>query len=117
MWNFKPAFSLPFFTLIKRLFSSSTLSAIRVVSFAYLKLLIFLLIQGELIQACVSSSLAFHMMHSAYKLNKQGDYLTLRYSFPNFETSQLFHVQSNYGFLTYIQVSQETGKVLWYFHL
>ena len=37
----------------------------------YLRLLIFL--PTILIPACVSSSLAFHMMHSAYKLNKQGD--------------------------------------------
>ena len=41
MLNFKPAFSLSF-TFIKRLFSSSSLSAIRVVSSAYLRLLIFL---------------------------------------------------------------------------
>ena len=40
--SFKPAFSLSSFTLIKRLFSSSLLSAIRVVSSAYLRLLIFL---------------------------------------------------------------------------
>ena len=37
MLNFKPAFSLSFFTFIKRLFSSSLLSAIRVVSSAYLR--------------------------------------------------------------------------------
>ena len=42
MLSFKPAFSLSSFTLIKRLFSSSLLSAIRVVSSAYLRLLIFL---------------------------------------------------------------------------
>ena len=41
--SFKPAFSLSSFTLIKRLFSSSLLSAIRVVSSAYLKLPTFLL--------------------------------------------------------------------------
>ena len=41
MLNFKPAFSLPSFTLTKGLFSSSLLSAIRVVSPAYLRLLIF----------------------------------------------------------------------------
>ena len=41
MLNFKPVFSLSFFTL-KRLFSPSSLSAIRVVSSAYLRLLIFL---------------------------------------------------------------------------
>ena len=71
MLSFKPAFSPSCLTLIKRLFSSSTLSAIRVVSSAYLRLLIFLL--EILIPACASSSLAFHMIYSAYKLNNQGD--------------------------------------------
>ena len=40
--SFKPTFSLSSFTFIKRLFSSSSLSSIRVVSSAYLRLLIFL---------------------------------------------------------------------------
>ena len=40
--SFKPAFPLSSFTFIKRLFSSSSLSAIRVVSSAYLRLSIFL---------------------------------------------------------------------------
>ena len=71
MLSFKPAFSLSSFTFIKRLFSSSSLSAIRVVSSAYLRLLIFL--PTILIPACASSSPEFHMMYSAYKLNKQGD--------------------------------------------
>ena len=53
------------------LYSSSSLSAIRVVSSAYLRLLIFL--PAILIPACALSSPAFHMMYSAYKLNKQGD--------------------------------------------
>ena len=70
MLSFKPAFSLSF-TFIERLFSFSSLSAIRVVSSAYLWLLIFL--PAILIPACATSSLAFHMMYSAYKLNKQGD--------------------------------------------
>ena len=70
MLSFKPTFSLSSFTFIKRLFSSS-LSVIRVVSSAYLKLLV--LLPAILIPACASSSLAFHMMYSAYKLNKQGD--------------------------------------------
>src|SRR5574337_365406 len=42
MLSFKPTFSLSTFTFIKRLFSSSSLSAIRVVSSAYLRLFIFL---------------------------------------------------------------------------
>ena len=71
MLSFKPTFSLSSFTFIKRLFSSSSLSAIRVVSSAYLRLLIFL--PAILIPACAYSSLAFLMMYSAYKLNKQGD--------------------------------------------
>ena len=69
--SLKPSFSLSSFTYIKRLFSSSSLSAIRMVSSAYLKLLIFL--QAILIPAFASSSPAFCMMYSAYKLNKQVD--------------------------------------------
>ena len=67
MLSFKLAFSLSSFTL-KKFFSSSSLSTIRVVSSAYMRLLIFLL--ESLIPACDSSSLTFHMMYSAYKLNK-----------------------------------------------
>ena len=63
MLSFKPAFSLSSFTLIKRLFSFTSLSFIRVVWSAYLRLLIFLL--AILIPAWDSSSLAFHMIYSA----------------------------------------------------
>ena len=70
-WVLSQFFSLSSFTFIKRLFSSSLLSAIRVVSSAYLRLLIFL--WAILISAYASSSLAFHMIHLTYKLNKQGD--------------------------------------------
>ena len=74
-------FSPSSFTFIKRIFNFSLLSAIRVVSFAYLRLLIFLL--AILIPACVSSRPAFCMMYSAYKLNKQGDSIQpLHISFP-----------------------------------
>ena len=84
MLSFKPSFSLFFFTLIKRLFSSSSLSAMRVVSSAYLRLLIFVLV--VLILVCDLSSLTFYMTYSAYKLNKQGDNIQpLSYSFPNLE--------------------------------
>ena len=70
MLSFKSTFSLTSFPFIKRLFSSCSLSAIRVVSSSYLRLLIFL--PAILIPACASSSLVFLMMYSAYKLNKQG---------------------------------------------
>ena len=52
--SFKPTFSLSSLTLIKRFFSSSSLPAARVVSSAYLRLLIFLL--AILIPACASFS-------------------------------------------------------------
>ena len=69
MLSFKPTVLLSYFTF-NRLFSSSSLSAIRVVS-AYMRLLIFLL--AILIPAGASSSPEFCMKYSAYKLNKQGD--------------------------------------------
>ena len=71
MLSFKPTFSLYSFTFIKRLFSSSSLSVIRVLSSAYLRLLVFF--PAILIPACASSNPAFYMMYSAYKLNKWGD--------------------------------------------
>ena len=71
MLSFKPTFSLSPSTFIKILFSSSSLSVIRMVPSAYLRLLIFLL--AILIPACASSSPAFLIMYSAYKLNKQSD--------------------------------------------
>ena len=55
IFSFKPALSLSSLTLIKRLFSSSLLSAIRVISSAYLRLLMFLL--PILIPACAKSTL------------------------------------------------------------
>ena len=72
------------FNFIKRLFSSSLLSAIKVVSSSYLRLLIFL--PAILIPAWTSSCLAFHIIYSEYKLDKKGwQYTTLSYPFPNFE--------------------------------
>jgi len=94
-------------------FSSSSLSAIKVVSSVYLRLLIFL--PAILIPACDSSSWAFGMMYSAYKLNKQSDSIHsfVVVLFSKFCTRQMSG--SYCCFLTHIQDSQETGKVVWYF--
>ena len=89
--NVEPTFSLSSFTFIKRLFSSSSLSAIRVVSSAYLRLLRFL--PAVLIPACASFSPAFLTMYSAYKLNKQGAIYSLYVLLFLLGTSLLFHVQ------------------------
>ena len=69
MLSFKPVFSLS--SLDQETLWFLFTFCHRVVSSAYLKLLMFLL--TILIPASESSSLAFHMMYSAYQLNKQGD--------------------------------------------
>ena len=66
MLSFKPTFSLSSFTFIKRLFSCSWLSAIRVVSSAYLKLIF---LPAILFPVCAFYNPAFLMMYSAYRLN------------------------------------------------
>ena len=89
--SFKLFFPPSSFTFIKRLFSSSLLSAIGVVLSAYLRLLIFL--PEFLIPACASSSPAFIMMYSECKLNKQGDNISLDVFLSQFGTRLLFYVQ------------------------
>jgi len=84
--RFKPAFSLSSFTLIKRFFSSSLLSAMSVVSSLYLRLLIFL--PAILIPACKSSSPGYHTIGEPVSCSIHCSYSC---------------------FLTGMQVSQETG--------
>ena len=83
--------------------------------FAYTRLLMFF--PSILIPACNSSSSAFRMMCSAYKLNKQGDNKQpCRTPFSILNQSVVpYRVLT--CFLTSIQVSQDTGKVVWYSHL
>ena len=101
MLSFKSGFSCSSFTYIKRLFSSSLLSAIRLMSFKYLRLLIFL--QEILIPACASSSPAFHVMYSALKLNKQSYSIQpWWYSFLSFQVIFCFMSGSNCCFLSCI---------------
>ena len=116
MLSFKPMFSLFSFTFVKRLFfRSSLLSDIRVVSSAYLKLLIYLL--AILIPACASSSPAFLMMYSAYNLNKQGDNIQPWHTpFPIWN-QYVVPCPVLTCFLTCIQISQKAGQVVWYSHL
>ena len=69
IFSLKPALSLSLTS--SRSFLPPLHSVIRVVLSTYLRLLIFLL--PTLIPACNSYSLAFLMMYSVYRLNKQGD--------------------------------------------
>ena len=109
MLSFKPTFSLSSFTFIKTVFNS-LLSAIRMVSSVYLRLLISL--PAILIPACAPSRSAFHMIYSAYKLNNQGNNIQPWHTpFPIWNQSVV-----PCPVLT-IQISQEAGKMVWYFHL
>ena len=106
--NFKPAFSLSSFTLIKRFFSYSSFSAIRVVSPAYLRL-IFLL--AVLIPALLHPSWHFAWC-TLYRVKLAGwQYTTLTYPFPNLEPVHCSMSGSNDCFLTCTQISQEAGLV------
>ena len=70
-----------------------------------------------LIPACDSSSLAFHMMYSANKLNKQGDDIQPCCTpFPTLNQSVVLCLVLTVAFLTHTQFSQETGQVVWYSH-
>ena len=79
-WVSSQFFSLSSFTLIKRFFRSSLLSAIRVVSSAYPRLLF---LPAICISAYNSSNLAFHRLYLAQKFNKQEkQYRALSFPFP-----------------------------------
>ena len=84
--EFQGRFFILLFSVIKRIFSSSLLSAIRVISSAYLRLLTF--VPAILIVACESPSPTFCMMYSTYELNMQGDNIQLYHTpFPIFNKS------------------------------
>ena len=87
IFSFKLTLSFSSFNLIERLFSSSLLSAIIVVSSTYLRWFL----PPISIPACNSSSPAFLMMCSAYRLNRQGDSRQLCHTSFSILNHQLFH--------------------------
>ena len=84
---------------------------------ACLRLLVFLL--AVLIPACASSTPAFQMMCSAYKLNKYSDTIqTFHTPFLTWKQSVCCSMSGpNCCFLFCIQISQEAGTVVWYSNL
>ena len=98
-----------FQSLLSSSWRGSLLSAISVVSSAYLKLLIFL--PAILIPACPSSSLAFLMMYSVYELNKQGD------NIQPWQTTYPIWNQSIVPRLILIVASRSAHRFLLYSHL
>ena len=115
MLNVKPTFSTSTCTFIKSLFNSSSLFAIRVVSSAYLRLLIFL--PAILIPACASSRQVFLTIYSAHKIISTVTIYRLDLLLSYLEPLYWSMSSSNCHFLICIQISQEAGQVVWYSHL
>ena len=88
---------------------SSFTVCIRVVSSAYLRLLIVSL--ANLITVCKSSSPSFHMMHSVCKLNT-----ALTYFYSNFKPVCCSMFSSTSCSFSCIQ-EKETDNVVWHSHL
>ena len=87
----------------------------RVVSSAYLRLLIFL--PTILIPAYATSSPASLMMYSAYKLINMVRIYSLMFSFSYLEPVCWSISSSTCCILSWIQVFQEAGQMLWHSHL
>ena len=98
-WVLSKVFHSPLSPVSRGSLVSSLLSAIKVVSPAHLRRMIFLL--AVLIPACESPILAFHLMYSAYELNKQGNKIQPCH---NFEPVCCSMCGFNCGFLTCVQV-------------
>ena len=109
IFSLKLALSLSSFTLIKRLFSSASLSAVSVVSSACLRLLMFF--PPVLIPARYSSSPALLTMCSAWRLNKRGG--SRRPCGAPFSITN----QSVVPHRVLTVVCQEAGEMVWYSHL
>ena len=106
MLSFKPTFSLSSFTFIKRLFSPSSLSAIRVVSSECLRLLIFLPVILILAYAVFSPALSldkyafshqsFPLMNINYALDKDHQWKRLIGNAYLSRLNKTFHKNSNF---------------------
>ena len=123
MLSFKPAFSLSSFTVIK-MFFSSLFSAISVISFAYLRLLMLWKCSTQYASKFgnLDSSLCFIqpiISHDVLciKVKWARWHYTVLFSILNFEPVSCSMSGSNCCFLTCIQISQEAAKVVWYSHL
>ena len=82
---------------------------------AYLMLL--LLLPGILIPVCALSSLAFHMIYSAYRLNKQSDNIQSWCTPYSIFNQSIVPCLVLTCFLICIQAFWKTSKVVWYSHL
>ena len=87
MLSFKPAFTLSSFTSIKWFFSFSSLSAIRVVSFAYMLLLLLLSCFSH-IQLCATPQTAAHQAPPSLGFSRQEHWSGLPFPSPMHESEK-----------------------------
>ena len=114
MLSFKPAFPLSSFTFLKRLFNS-LFSAIRAVSSAYLRLLIFL--PASWFQLVLHPAQRFSWCTQHRSSTSRVTIYSLDVLLFLFGTSCCSMSSSNCCFLTFIQISQEADHVVWYSQL
>ena len=105
MLSFKLTFSLSSFTFIRRLYSS-LLSAIKGGIICISEVID--IIPGNLDSSLCSSTLAFHMMYSAYKKKSRVTIHSLDILLSKFGASPLFHVWFQLVFLTCVE--QQIGS-------
>ena len=115
MLNFKPTFSLSSFTFIKRLFSSSSLSAIgwchlHIWGYWYFS-------QQSWLQLVLHPAQHFAWCTLYINYISRVTIYSLDVLFPSLEPVCCSMSISNCCFLTCIQISQEAGQVVWYSHL
>ena len=108
MVNFKPAFSLSSFTLIKRLYLLLDWYHQHIWDCWYF----FWQPWFQLLSHSPPWHFAWFTLHN--KLNAGWKYIVLLYSFPSFEPVHCSISGSNCCFLSCIQVSQDVCKVVWY---
>ena len=104
--SFKPAFSLSSFTLIKRVFSSSLLSAVRVVSSAYLRLSNYMFLVLRQWKRCYS-----RLFKSSYTRNCKLAFWILPFSL-NFNTDSLCYGFCWFDFVFHLKPILMTGVLI-----
>ena len=112
MFSFKPDIYFSSSTFIKELFSLSLFSGIRMVASAYLRLLI--LLQQSWFQLMIHQAWNFAWCTLYISYISRITIYSLDIFFLNFEPIHCSMSGSKCCFLACIQVSQKTGKVVWY---
>ena len=111
-----PAFSLFSFTFIRRLFSFTFFFCHKGSVICISEVIDITLGSLDSSQCFIQPDISHDVLCIEVK-SAGWQYTALSYSFPNLERIHCSMSGSNCCFLTIIQISQETGKMIWYFLL